>query len=145
MHLTDDVIRLDAILKETSLAEAGALAIFVGTVRNHNENRAVTRLSYSAHRPLAEHSLLEIEREALDKFGILACRVVHRLGALEIGDTSILIVVRSVHRAEAFEASRYAIEAVKHRVPIWKLEEYEDGTRSYVRGCSLNEGHHLEA
>ena len=145
MHLTEDVIRLGTILEETSLAEAGALSVFAGTVRNHNENRPVVRLSYSAHRALAEQSLLQIEKEALDKYDILACRVIHRLGTLEIGDISVLIVVRSVHRAEAFEASRYAIEEVKHRVPIWKLEEYEDGTRSYVRGCSLNEGHHAEA
>lgn len=145
MHLTDAAITLDPLLGETRAPEAGALVVFAGTVRNHHDDRAVERLSYSAHRPLAEKVLAEVERETLERFDITACRIVHRLGPLEIGDTSVLIVVRSVHRAEAYEASRYAIEAVKHRVPIWKLEEYSDGTRSYVKGCSLNEGHHVQA
>ncbi len=145
MHLTDDMISLERVLQETAVPEAGALAVFAGTVRNHNEGRPVVRLSYSAHRPLAEKMLAQIECQTLERFDITACRVLHRLGPLAIGDTSVLIVVRSVHRGEAFEASRYAIEAVKHQVPIWKLEEYADGTRSYVKGCSLNEGHHIEA
>jgi len=145
MHLTDEPLLLDPVLQETFAPEAGALAVFAGTVRNHNDSHAVTRLAYSAHRPIAEKMLAEIERETLERFDVTRCRVLHRLGELAIGDTSVLIVVRSVHRAEAFAASRHAIEAVKHRVPIWKLEEYADGTKSYVKGCSLHEGHHVEA
>ncbi len=143
-RLVTKPISLDGILAETAAPEAGALAIFCGTVRNHNENRSVRKLSYSAYEPLAEKTLADIEHEAGEKFDILSCRIVHRLGDLGIGDTSLLIVVRSVHRAEAYEASRYAIEEVKHRAPVWKLEEYTDGTSSYVKGCSLHERHHLE-
>ena len=144
MRLVTEPIVLDGLLAETAAPEAGALAIFCGTVRNHNEDRPVRKLSYSAYEPLAEKTLAEIECEARDKFDILECRIVHRLGELKIGDTSLLIVVRSAHRAEAYQASRYAIEEVKHRAPIWKLEEYTDGTWSYVKGCSLNERHHVE-
>ena len=144
MRLVKEPISFDGALAGTMHPEAGALTIFCGTVRNHNESRPVKKLSYSAYEPLAEKTLADIEREACDKFDILECRIVHRLGELQIGDTSLLIVVRSVHRAEAYEANRYAIEAVKHRTPIWKLEEYTDGTWSYVKGCSLNERHHVE-
>ena len=143
-RLVTEPISLDGILAGTATPEAGALAIFCGTVRNHNESRPVRKLSYSAYKPLAEKTLADIEQEACDRFDILGCRIVHRLGELEIGDTSVLIVVRSVHRAEAYDASRYAIEEIKHRAPIWKLEEYTDGTWSYVKGCSLHERHHLE-
>lgn len=145
MHLTDEAITLEPLLAASFAPEAGALVVFAGTVRNHNDDRAVTRLEYSAHRPLAEKVLAEIERETRARFDVTACRIVHRLGPLAIGDVSVAIVVRAVHRAEAYAASRHAIEAVKHRVPIWKLEEYADGTRSYVKGCSLDEGHHVEA
>lgn len=145
MHLSDEAIDVGRVVAATSAPAAGALVVFAGTVRNHNDDRAVARLEYSAHRPLAEKALAEIERETQAHYAITACRIVHRLGALAIGDTSVLIVVRAVHRAEAYAASRYAIEAVKHRVPIWKLEEYGDGSHSYVKGCSLHEGHHVEA
>ncbi|MGH8127279.1 MAG: molybdenum cofactor biosynthesis protein MoaE [Gammaproteobacteria bacterium] len=145
MHLVTDTISIDRALNETVKPEAGAVIVFSGTVRNHNEGRRVKSIAYSAYRPLTEKILAEIERESYDKFDIVECSIVHRVGQLEIGDTSVLIVVSSVHRAEAFAASRYAIEQVKHRAPIWKLEEYTDGTHSYVKGCSLNERHHVEA
>ena len=145
MHLVTDTISIDRAMSETVKPEAGAVIVFSGIVRNHNEGRMVKSITYSAYEPLAGKTLATIEREVYAKFDIVGCSIVHRLGQLEIGETSVLIIVSSVHRAEAFEASRYAIEQVKHRVPIWKLEEYTDGTYSYAKGCSLNERHHVEA
>jgi molybdopterin synthase catalytic subunit len=144
MRLVMEEISIDGALRAAADRRAGAVVTFSGTVRNHNEGRAVTSIAYSAYAPLAEKVLGEIEREVYAKFDIIKCIIVHRVGQLEIGDTSVLIVVSSVHRPEAFAGGRYAIEEVKHRVPIWKLEEYTDGTHSYVKGCSLNERHHVE-
>jgi molybdopterin synthase catalytic subunit len=108
-------------------------------VRDHNEGRSVTHLVYTAHVPVAERLIAEIEAEVRAAHDVPECRVVHRLGHLDIGDAAIIAVVRSAHRAEAFEACRAAVEAVKHRVPIWKEEFFPDGTSAFVAGCSLLE------
>lgn len=144
-RLRTSALSLDEFLAATGAPEAGALAVFAGTVRNHNDGRSVKRLTYTAFEPLAEKVLATIETETGERFDIVGCRIAHRLGRLEVGETSVLVVVRAVHRAEAFDAARYAIEAIKHRAPIWKLEEYADGSRSYVRGCSLDERHYEKA
>lgn len=145
MHLVTTEISVDWALREAADPRAGAVVMFSGIVRNHNEGRMVRSIAYTAFAPLAEKTLADIEREVHAKFDVIKCIVVHRVGQLEIGDSSVLVVVSSVHRPEAFAGGRYAIEEIKHRVPIWKLEEYTDGTHSYVKGCSLNEGHHVEA
>lgn len=145
MRIVTSPISIDSVLHETATRQAGAVIVFSGTVRDHNEGRMVKSIAYSAYTPLAEKTLADIERETYEKFDIIKCSIVHRVGQLEIGDTSLLIVVSTEHRAEAFAASRYAIEQVKHRTPIWKHEEYTDGTHSYVKGCSLNERHHVKA
>lgn len=132
-------LSLDALLTVTQSPATGALTIFAGTVRRHNGGREVTALEYSVYEPLAERRLEEIEREAERRFGVTCCRIQHRVGPLDIGDTSVLIVVRAPHRAEAFAAARYAIDTVKHTVPVWKRETYADGTQSYVKGCPLHE------
>lgn len=144
-HLVTAEISVDQALREAADPSAGAVVMFSGTVRNHNEGRMVQSIAYTAYAPLAEKVLADIEREVYAKFDIIKCVVLHRVGQLEIGDSSVLIVVSSVHRPEAFAGGRYAIEEVKHRVPVWKLEEYTDGTHCYVKGCSLNERHHVEA
>ncbi len=117
--------------------EAGAIVVFAGTVRRHNENREVAFLEYSAHPALATRTMAEIEAQILGRPGILSCRLWHRIGRLELGEISVLIVVCSAHRAQAYEASRAAIEAVKQRLPVWKHEHYTDGTSEFVEGCRL--------
>lgn len=145
MRLSEGALSLEELLGTTVSPEAGALVVFAGTVRDHNDARSVKRLTYSAYAPLAEKVLAGIEEETRERFDIVSCRIRHRVGTLDIGEMSVLVVVRAVHRAEAFEAARYAIEAVKHRAPIWKLEEYTDGTKNYVQGCGLHEGRHEKA
>jgi molybdopterin synthase catalytic subunit len=130
-------LSLDVLLADTERPDCGALAVFAGTVRNHHEGRAVTGLEYTSHLPLAEKIIGEIEAETRARFGVPVCRVQHRVGRLGIGDTAIIAVVRSAHRAEAFAALRHAVDATKHRAPIWKEEFYPDGSSSFVQGCCI--------
>jgi molybdopterin synthase catalytic subunit len=97
-----------------------------------NDNRAVTGIEYSAYRPMAEREMADIIREASEQFGTDDIVVVHRLGELAIGDASVAIAVAHARRGAAYDASRYVIEQLKRRVPIWKLELYVDGTREWV-------------
>lgn len=130
-------LSLDALLGATESPECGALALFAGTVRNHHEGRAVTHLIYTAHAPLCEKLIAEIERETCERFGVTMCKVQHRIGELGVGEVAIYAVVRSPHRAEAFAALRHAVDATKHRAPIWKEEFYPDGTSAFVTGCCI--------
>ncbi|MGH8458693.1 MAG: molybdenum cofactor biosynthesis protein MoaE, partial [Nevskiales bacterium] len=121
-HLQTRALDLAALLHETDGPCSGALVVFGGTVRNENEGRPVTGMSYSAYAPLAEKALTEIEQDTLRRFDIQQCRIVHRIGELSLQEFSVLVVVRAAHRATAFDAARYAIDALKQRVPIWKEE-----------------------
>lgn len=136
-HLSDQPLVLDDLLAATDDPGSGALVVFAGTVRNHNEDRPVERIDYSAYAPLAERSMADIEAETLKQYDITACRVCHRTGTLEIGDVSIYAVVRAAHRAEAFDAARWAVEALKHRVAVWKHEHYTDGDSGWLDGTAL--------
>src|SRR5690606_4849358 len=122
------------LLEETRDPASGALVVFSGTVRNHHAGKGVVRLEYSAHRALVEQVLAELEQEVIERFGVQQCRIVHREGTLDIGDDSVLIVVRSAHRPQAFEAARYAIDTLKVRAPVWKREHYSDGSVDYQEG-----------
>lgn len=139
-HIQTGPLGLDALLAATQSPEDGALAVFAGTVRDHNDGKQVATIEYTVYEPLAERQIADIEREAIKRFGVTSCVIRHRVGPMDIGDISVLIVVRSPHRAEAFAASRYAIDTVKHAVPIWKRETYTDGTQVYVKGCPLHHG-----
>lgn len=139
MHIQESPLLLDALLAETDLPDCGGLVVFSGTVRDHHDGKAVTRLIYTAHTPVADRVIGEIEQEVLTKFAVGACRIQHRIGELRIGEPAVLVVVRAAHRDAAFEGSRYGIDEVKRRVPIWKEEFYADGTRAYVQGCALDD------
>ncbi|ABM62128.1 molybdenum cofactor biosynthesis protein MoaE [Halorhodospira halophila] len=136
-RVTDDPIALEPLLTETADPSAGALVVFGGTVRDHHEGRRVAAIAYSAYRPMAERVLAELEAEVTERYGVQACRIVHRVGELAVGEESVVVVVRAAHRAEAFEAGRYAIDTLKVRAPFWKDEHYEDGTRAYQSGVPL--------
>lgn len=111
--------------------------MFVGTVRDHNEGRPVTGITYEAHPLLANQALAAVEAAARRRYDIRSCRIVHRTGVLKLGDASVAIVVRSAHRAAAFDALRFAIDELKVKAPIWKLEHYADGSEAYLKGVSL--------
>jgi molybdopterin synthase catalytic subunit len=130
--LTDQPIDTAALVAEVSRDANGAALLFVGTVRDINDGRSVTGIEYSAYRSMAEREMADIVREASEKFATPDVVVEHRLGELAIGDASVAIAVAHPRRGAAYDASRYVIEQLKKRVPIWKLEHYLDGTREWV-------------
>jgi molybdopterin synthase catalytic subunit len=111
---------------------AGGYASFEGWVRDHNEGRAVERLEYEAFAELAIKEGDLIVAEALQRFPVKQALCAHRIGALAIGELAVWVGVSSAHRGEAFDACRYIIDEVKHRVPIWKKEHYRDGDSGWV-------------
>jgi sulfur-carrier protein adenylyltransferase/sulfurtransferase len=121
-----------ALRAELSDPSCGGFAAFEGWVRDHNEGRRVRRLEYEAFEPLAIKEGERIIAEAIAQFGVEHASCVHRIGALEIGETAVWVGVTARHRDEAFRACRYIIDEVKHRVPIWKKEHYENGDSGWV-------------
>jgi sulfur-carrier protein adenylyltransferase/sulfurtransferase len=121
----------------------GGYASFEGWVRNHNEGHDVSRLEYEAFEALASKEAERIMAEAVERFGIEHAACVHRLGALAIGDLAVWVGASARHRHEAFVACRYIIDEVKHRVPIWKKEHYENGDSGWVNceRCAAPAGH----
>ncbi len=122
-----ETINTAGILKEIKHPEDGAAAVFEGMVRNHTRGRRTLYLDYEAYEEMALRQMEELAGRALAEFKIRDVAVVHRLGRLEIGETSVLIVVTSAHRAAAFDACRWLIDTLKRTVPIWKKEHFEDG------------------
>jgi molybdopterin synthase catalytic subunit len=120
---------LDPRVTESLVAHsgAGAIATFIGTVRDHGRGRAVTHLEYEAYAPAAELTMAQIGDEIRERWGIDHVAIVHRVGPLAVGEASVVISVASAHRDAAFDACRYAIERIKEIVPIWKKEHYADG------------------
>jgi len=130
-YLTSSPIELAALLAAVQSPERGALASFLGLVRNHQDGRRVLRLEYSAYGPMAEAVFQEIALEAESRWDV-AVALQHRVGSLTVGDTAVAVVAASAHREEAFLACRYVIEEVKRRVPVWKREYYADGSVTWV-------------
>ncbi len=134
MHtaLVDAPLDISRLLAMVASGGNGATVLFVGTVRDVNDGRAVDGMEYTSYRSMAERELEAIVREAAERFGTDDIAVEHRLGALDLGEASVAIAVGHPHRAAAYDANRYVIEQLKRRVPIWKLEHYADGTREWV-------------
>jgi molybdopterin synthase catalytic subunit len=120
-------IRTAEIVAQLKAPEDGAAAVFEGIVRNHSGGRATLYLEYFAYEPMALAKMREIVAEMLRRFSVHRVALVHRLGRLEIGETSVLIAVCSAHRAAAFDACRFGIDTLKRIVPIWKKEYFQDG------------------
>lgn len=122
-----DPINAQEIRSVLSRPEDGAVAVFEGIVRNHSRGRKTLYLDYEAYEDMALQEMESLAEQALKDFKIRDVAIVHRLGRLEIGEASVAIAVASPHRAEAFDACRYAIDRIKEIVPIWKKEFYADG------------------
>ena len=133
IKVTTDVLSIDEAYAAVKRPDCGAVALFVGTVRDHHDGKSVLSLSYSAFKEMAEKEFTAIAKEAEARWKTGAMYIAHRTGALAIGDASVVIAVSSGHRAEAFEACRYAIETLKKTAPIWKEEFYDQG-KAWVSG-----------
>ena len=125
--LSDRPIDFAALERAVADPACGAVLLFLGTVRDHHRGREVSRLDYSAYRPMAETALERIAAELEAGGERLRVGIVHRLGEVPVGEASVGIAVSSPHRAAAYEASREALERLKREVPIWKREHYADG------------------
>jgi len=121
-----------SLIDEVSSPQYGAISLFIGTVREVNEGRSVSGIEYSAYKSMASAELERILDEAVERFGISALVVEHRIGLLGLGEVSVAIAAAHPHRAPALDSTRYVIEEIKKRVPIWKKEHYADGTREWV-------------
>ncbi len=126
-RLTREPIDSRALVEELKRGKDGAVVVFEGIVRNHSRDRATLYLEYESYEPMALEKMREITAEVKRDFPVDRIGIVHRLGRLEIGEASVVIVVTSGHRREAFEACRYTIDRLKRIVPIWKKEFFADG------------------
>jgi MoaE-MoaD fusion protein len=122
-----DTIDVAALEREVADPAAGAIVSFTGTTRDGNAGRKVIRLEYEAYEPMALSEMHKLAREAGERWQIVRIAIAHRVGIVEIGETSVAIAVSAAHRAEAFEACRFAIDRLKEIVPIWKKEHFEGG------------------
>jgi len=125
--LTREAIHSEKLIAAAKQGEDGAVAVFDGIVRNNSRGRRTLHLDYEAYEEMADRQMRELGRQARDKFGVRHVTLLHRLGRLEVGETSVLVVVASAHRAQAFDACRWLIDTLKKTVPIWKKETFADG------------------
>jgi molybdopterin synthase catalytic subunit len=124
-----------ALLAEVASHSCGASVVFVGTVRDMNDGRAVEALDYAAYAPMASREMDAIVGAAEARWPGARIVCEHRSGLLELGDASVVVAAAHPHRGEAFDACRFVIEELKARVPIWKRERYADGTREWVENA----------
>ena len=126
-RLSDEPLSLDAVVREVRRDDAGAIATFIGTTRARARGREVVRLEYEAFEGMAEATLATIADELKERHALLEVAIHHRVGVVDVGETSVVIAVSSAHRADALAACREAIDELKIRVPLWKKEIYVGG------------------
>ena len=127
IRLTRDAIQAESLVAAAKDGSDGAVVVFDGIVRNNSRGRQTLYLDYEAYEELARKQMSALAGDAVARFGVRHVAIVHRLGRLQVGETSVLIVVASAHRAQAYEASRWLIDTLKKTVPIWKKETFVDG------------------
>jgi molybdopterin synthase catalytic subunit len=127
LFLTGEPLEVDDLIRKVILPGDGAVAVFIGVVRNENGGRAVSEILYEAYGPMAEAEMSKIALALAEEYPETRLAMLHRLGRLSVGEASVAVVAASPHRAEAFAVCRAAIEAIKKSVPIWKKEFGPDG------------------
>ncbi|HBI46086.1 MAG TPA: molybdopterin converting factor [Planctomycetales bacterium] len=139
IRLTTDAINYAALTESVCRPDCGGVVLFLGMVRSLTDGRVTAALEYEAYSAMAEKKLAEIEQEARRRWPIGEMALVHRLGRLGVGEVSVAAAVSCPHRAEAFEACRFAIDRLKELVPIWKQENWADGTSEWVHPTKSGE------
>ena len=135
ISITSETIDICKILLDTMDNWAGGTVLFIGSVRDHNEDRTVSEIHYETYKEMAEKNLTEIEIEARKKWNIKKFVAVHRTGNLKVREVAVAVAASAEHRKEAFDACRYGIDEIKIRLPIWK-KEVSDSSISWVQGVS---------
>jgi molybdopterin synthase catalytic subunit len=138
--ISEHTIDIEMLLANVKDDSAGATVLFLGTVRNHNDGYSVSGIYYEAFISMAEEAMAKIEEEAVKRWNLKKFAAVHRIGNLRIGEVSIAIAVSSEHRAEAFEAGRYAMDRIKTEVPIWKKEITSGKGGIWAQGTPIGGG-----
>jgi molybdopterin synthase catalytic subunit len=132
IRLTTDTIDHAALTEQVRRPGCGAVVTFLGTVRDLTDGRVTVALDYEAYPGMAEKKLAEIEADTRARWPVGEIVLMHRLGRMEVGEVSVAVAVSCPHRAQAFEACRHAIDRLKEIVPIWKKENWDDGTTEWV-------------
>lgn len=132
VELTHSVIDVSDVLDRVQSTSAGAVLLFLGTTREFTQGKQTSTLDYEAYDEMALQKMSELEARACERWDLVACCIVHRLGNVPLGEASVAIAVSSPHRAQAFEAGRWLIDTLKQEVPIWKREHWSDGTSEWV-------------
>ncbi|WP_166831973.1 molybdenum cofactor biosynthesis protein MoaE [Thalassoroseus pseudoceratinae] len=132
IELTHDPIDITAVTESVRSTQSGAVLVFLGTVREMTGDRQTIALDYDAYPEMATAKMNELEQEAREKWPIDQLAIVHRLGHLELGDVSVIVAVSCPHRGDAFAAGKWLIDTLKVTVPVWKKENWADGTTEWV-------------
>lgn len=132
IQITAEPIDAAALTERVRSTRAGAVCTFLGTARELTGDRRTARLEYEAYPGMAERKLGELEAEARRRWPIIELALVHRVGRLDLGEISVVVAVSCPHRHQAFDACRWLIDTIKNVVPIWKKENYADGTEEWV-------------
>jgi molybdopterin synthase catalytic subunit len=132
VKLTHDIIDYHALTEQIRSDQAGAVVLFLGTVREMTQDRQTLALDYDAFPEMAVAKMEELEADVRERWPVINVGIVHRLGHLELGEISVAVAVSSPHREMAFEAGKYLIDTLKMTVPVWKKENWSDGTTEWV-------------
>ena len=132
IELTEETIDTTSVVNRVRHPEAGAVVLFLGTTRELTGGRQTVALDYEAYREMAERQLAELEAEARRRWPVIECSITHRLGRVPPTEASVAIAVSTPHRGDAFAAGQWLIDSLKHDVPIWKREQWADGTQEWV-------------
>jgi molybdopterin synthase catalytic subunit len=132
IEIVTAAIDTQAVLKHVASPEAGAVVLFLGTTRQFTHGRETASLDYECFDELARVKLAELEAEARGRWPLVGCAIVHRVGHVPLGESSVAVAVSSAHRNVAFEAGQWLIDTLKATVPIWKKENWTDGTSQWV-------------
>lgn len=127
IKLTSDPIKVNEVINSVYDVSAGAIDVFIGSVRNKTSDKKVVSLEFEAYEKMAISEMKKIAADAQEKWPVCKLSIVHRVGNLELGQLPVVIAVSTPHRSDAFEACRYVIDTLKQTVPIWKKEIFEDG------------------
>ncbi len=132
VELTHDPIDTAALLARVTSPQAGAVVLFLGTVRELTSGRRTLALDYECYPEMARKKMEELEAEARRRWPLVECALVHRLGRLELAEASVAVAVSTPHRRDAFEAGQWLIDTLKEVVPVWKRENWDDGSQEWV-------------
>lgn len=136
IYITPDPINMAAMLKKAHHPGAGAVVLFSGEVRDHSAGKKVKFLEYEAHASMASKMIGDILAEAKKRWKLNIVSALHRTGTVHVCKTAVVVITAAAHRSEAYAASRYIIDRIKHEVPIWKCEYFTDGTKEWGGNCN---------